>query len=332
MDEKDKIKNAIEKLKNIQSSDNLFKTVFKDKENIKTFLELSYPQIAKYLDFDTLVVLDTEKYNLLESEKRHLDVAFEVKLKDTEESIDLYFILEHKSAPDKDIYLQLLSYIYARFQEVYRKTGKFPNIVPMVVYVGRQDWNLPTSTIENVSLPDELKDIVFRLSFLLHTPKTLSLEQIESIRKDLEIYPYLILMKTIIQELPIKEGLIEIFLHTNGFEIKVLYTTEIKRALSIDFNEISSILSSIPSGGKEVMNILEEALQYGELKGEIKGEIKGKREAIIDILSIRFGEDGLDEIKNRLDGINDLEFVDYLKNQAKKVASLDEFMRLMDKA
>ncbi len=79
------------------------------------------------------------------------------------------------------------------------------------------------------------------------------------------------------------------------------------------------------------MNIVEEAIQYGIVEGETKGKIEGKIEAIIDILSIRFGEDGLDEVKNRLSDINDLEFIDYLKSQAKKVASLDEFLRLMDK-
>ncbi len=57
--------------------------------------------------------------------------------------------------------------------------------------------------------------------------------------------------------------------------------------------------------------------------------IKGKIEAILDILNIKFGVEDLHDIKDRLEDINDIEFLYYLKNQAKKVGSFDEFINLI---
>ncbi len=346
MDENDKFPedwSLLEKLRHIQSGDVLFKIIMKRKENVKAFVEIAYPKLAKHLDFDTIRIVDTEKYNTLGSKKRYLDVAFEVGINGSEKRVDLYFILEHKSKPDRGVYLQLLSYIHARYEEVYRQNKEFPNIIPMVVYVGKEDWNLPTSTIQNLSVSDEIKANLFRISFLLYTPKSMTMEQVESIRKDLELYSYALLMKTIIEEIPLDIGLEKILLYIQDKEVKSLFLLEVQRLSGIDFKDFRNILSKLPSGGEDVKNLFEEAIEYGKMEGIIEGEKKGKMEgiiegekkgevkAILDILEIRFGAEDLEDIREALKSINDIEFLDYLRVQAKKVPSMDEFKRLMDR-
>ncbi|MGC8651002.1 MAG: hypothetical protein ACP5S8_08580, partial [Hydrogenobaculum sp.] len=53
----------IEELRNIQSSDALFKLIMKNPDNIKTFLQAYEPTLAKHLDLENIRVLDTEKHN-----------------------------------------------------------------------------------------------------------------------------------------------------------------------------------------------------------------------------------------------------------------------------
>ncbi|MGC8650990.1 MAG: Rpn family recombination-promoting nuclease/putative transposase, partial [Hydrogenobaculum sp.] len=180
----------IEELRNIQSSDALFKLIMKNPDNIKTFLQAYEPTLAKHLDLENIRVLDTEKYNTIEGKKKHLDLAFEVDIKGTDEKIELYFIVEHKSNPDKGIFLQLLSYIYAKYEEAYRENKDFPNIVPIVLYVGKEEWNIPTSTVKGLPIDEEIKDYLFNLSYTLKTPKEMDPEKVEAIRKDIELYAY----------------------------------------------------------------------------------------------------------------------------------------------
>ncbi|WP_459895339.1 Rpn family recombination-promoting nuclease/putative transposase, partial [Hydrogenobaculum acidophilum] len=137
-----------------------------------------------HLDLESIRILDTEKYNTIEGKKKYLDLAFEVNVKDKDEKIELYFIVEHKSSPDKGIFLQLLSYIYAKYEEAYRENKEFPNIVPMVIYVGKEDWNITTSTIKDIPINEEVKDYLFNLAYTLKTPKDMDPEKVEAIRKD----------------------------------------------------------------------------------------------------------------------------------------------------
>jgi|GEM_PF-1773012 len=403
MEEDKHLPNNLEELRRIQSSDTLFKIIMKDSENIKMFLETLEPNLSKHLDFDTIKVLDTEKYNLKENKKTHLDLAFEISIKDSKEKLDIYFIFEHKSKPDKAIFLQLLSYIYARFEEVHRavepyftswvdkrtgtgsvrnakhrameshftswvdkrtgtgsvrnakhravepyftswvdkRTGTgsvrnakhtrniktFPYIIPVVVYVGKDKWNIPISNVENEPINDEIKKYLFELKYLLKTPEDITIEQLESIKHDIDLYAYFTLIKMISGEIPIEIGLENILFLIKDKETKALFLIEVYKNLDIDFQEFRDILFKLPSGGKEVKNLFEDAINYGKIEGKIEAKI----EAIIDILSIRFPTSDLSSINTKLQHIDDIEFLDSLKQKAKTIVSIDEFEYILDR-
>ncbi len=150
------------------------------------------------LDFDTIVFVDTEKYNTKENIKAHYDIAFEINIKDTEQKLELYFILEHKSSPYKNIFIQLLSYIYARFNDVARENKKLPLIVPIVVYVGEKEWNISTSIIKDLPIDNKIKEYIFDLKYILNTPKDMIENEKVILRKSLELYSYIMLLKLIL--------------------------------------------------------------------------------------------------------------------------------------
>ena len=82
--------------------------------------------------------------------EQRADVIFSVKMKDSDEIVEIIFLFEHKSYNDSDIFLQLLKYqasIYEKdSKDVKSGKRKAPSIViPVLVYSGKSAWNLPLS-------------------------------------------------------------------------------------------------------------------------------------------------------------------------------------------
>ena len=80
--------------------------------------------------------------------------------------------------------------------------------------------------------------------------------------------------------------------------------------------------------------ILEDPLyKMGEEKGIQKGiqkAIQIEIQAILDILSLKFSNEDLSDISVKLKKIENLETLDYLRNKAKTVSSLEEFRQLLN--
>jgi predicted transposase YdaD len=74
----------------------------------------------------------------------------------------LYILLEHKSAPDPGTPLQLLGYLvriwtrYAAGRAA--RLRRLPPILPLVLYHGRQPWNIPTSILDCLDTDDDVRE------------------------------------------------------------------------------------------------------------------------------------------------------------------------------
>jgi predicted transposase YdaD len=81
---------------------------------------------------------------------------------------------------------------------------------------------------------------------------------------------------------------------------------------------------------KGIQKGIQEGILRGIQEGIQRGILKGKMEAILDILSLRFSNEDLDYISEKLKDIQDLERLDYLKNKAKAIPSLEEFKKILE--
>ncbi len=56
-------------------------------------------------------------------------------------------MLEFQSKPDKSIPIRLFLYIMSLYDLIYRNSqkGQLPNIFPIILYNGNDDWNIPTN-------------------------------------------------------------------------------------------------------------------------------------------------------------------------------------------
>ena len=75
--------------------------------------------------------------------KREADILYQVKNQDKEAYI--YILMEFQSTPDKAIPVRMLNYITMFYDTLLKKSkaGKLPPVLPLLIYNGTKDWNVP---------------------------------------------------------------------------------------------------------------------------------------------------------------------------------------------
>jgi len=127
------------------SHDKLFKEVWSDLDNARTFLE-------NYLPPDLLAVMDLKSLEIHKGsfveknlKEYHSDLLYRVNTSQSQAFI--YILFEHKSYPDSLIHLQLLKYMAGIWTLALKqnRSGKLSPIVPLVMYHGKKAWVAPES-------------------------------------------------------------------------------------------------------------------------------------------------------------------------------------------
>jgi predicted transposase/invertase (TIGR01784 family) len=135
-----KLKSLAEEVGN--PHDAFFKSLLGRRAMIVEFLRNYLPKEVT-ADFD-LRTLEVVKDSFISEELRRYfsDLIFRVKLKSGED-VYVYILLEHKSAPEKWVALQLLGYKVKLWEQA-KEAGAavLPLVIPVVVYHGRQRWNV----------------------------------------------------------------------------------------------------------------------------------------------------------------------------------------------
>ncbi len=94
-------------------------------------------------EFDWRTLERVEDTFVTEQLREHFsDLIFRVRLKGGD-AVYVYILLEHKSAPEKWVALQLLGYIVDLWQDL-KEAGaeKLPLVIPVVFYHGQRRWNV----------------------------------------------------------------------------------------------------------------------------------------------------------------------------------------------
>ena len=75
--------------------------------------------------------------------RREADVIYQVKNQEKEAYI--YILMEFQSSPDKAIPVRMLNYITMFYDSLLKKSkaGKLPPVLPLLIYNGSRDWNVP---------------------------------------------------------------------------------------------------------------------------------------------------------------------------------------------
>ena len=273
--------------------DRLFKRVMSDEANVRQFIKEFLPkELSSQTDLKDMKLIPTEKvkgYN-----KYYMDIAVECKIADAKGQ--LYFVFEHKSYPDPNVLLQILSYMTVTWDEQKKKNKPLIPVIPVVIYHGSSSWNVTTHFQGQFnSLNESVKPYIPEFKYVLVDLTQIPNDEIEQKAKDT---PFLMASLMIMKLVALHdiEGIIRIAVIISlSEEERIILILYLFYTLDVDQHTMERIVKEL--GGEEIMPSLAERLikqgeergeKRGEERGERKGTIKGKQDVVIKQLRRKF--------------------------------------------
>ena len=146
----------------IRRHDQFFKLLLDQPGAAGTLLKERLPaEVADRLGPDAPELVNT---SFVDGELREYrtDRLYRVRIRDGRHAF-IFVLVEHKSSPDPDVGLQLLVYMVRIWEWWLRHAGagaddgrrRLPLIMPLVVYHGRSEWQVPLSFADALDFDDE---------------------------------------------------------------------------------------------------------------------------------------------------------------------------------
>ena len=268
--------------------DKFFKKTFGDVAVAKDFLNNYLPQkIIGIIDIDTL---EPQKDSYINEDLKEgfSDLLFKANINNREGY--LYLLFEHKSYPSRDVAFQLLKYMVGIWDTKIGETGKVPVIIPLVVYHGKQGWNIKPTFGEMIlgydKLPQDIQALVPNYQYLLFDLSRFTDEEMKGavitritvmIMRDIQrkgigaIWEIILEAVALLQELEDKETGLEYF------EILMRYVFSARPDLTKDdlYELVKKIETTYPEGSEKVMTLAQAFREEGKEEGIIKGMERG---------------------------------------------------------
>jgi predicted transposase/invertase (TIGR01784 family) len=267
--------------------DKFFKEIFSDKKRAIELIKIALPKdIGDILNYKNI---KNEKTNFFDEKMKefHSDLLFSIQTIDKTE-IKIYLLFEHKSFLDRNINLQMLSYL----TRIYLKQKTITPVIPIIFYHGKKEWNIPLNFIDSFNFSENNKKL-FSKYIPNFTPEFIDLKKtdIEKIISSLTLKVILYTFKNIwhFEDLKKLKELISLsenlFYEESGIKIiqrLLLYLFSINDIEpDIVRNTISRLISY--KKGEEIMTTtaerwinqgIEQGLEQGLEQGEYNKAVK----------------------------------------------------------
>ena len=318
--------------------DRYFREVFQMKRIAQAFLKKGLPKkTIEVLDLEGLTV--DERYLTDDMFKeRTADVIYQVPVKGTEEHVNFFVVVEHKSATYFWTLFQLWGYVYRICLREFRaaedrgevKAGyRLPPVIAIIVHHGDSRFRGETELMELfVSLPGledylpKLQAILFDLSTIADDDPILNDPEVPELRV------VLLVLKTIFRSevpLTLEDVLRELKPHSDDPETRrLIHATWVYLSSNAEYmsQNLESLLGTFEEiTGEEIMPTM---VEIWKEEGRTEGVARGKAETVLTVLRARFKKVPQD-IKTAILNISDPIALESWAAQAATCQSLDEF-------
>ena len=284
--------------------DKIFKKVFSEVENVKTFMKIGLPEeVMNNIDFNHIEI-DPNEYITSEMRGYFTDIIVKTRIKAGEKKegkskkevipADIYLLFEHKSYQSEKILFQLLRYMYMMWEKDIKEGNKLRVILPYVFYHGRGKWKIKKEFNDIFDVPEDIKKYILNYRYMLFDTNELELDNIEDkeLRNNIILLSMLILMKSgRKRDIESIERVIDLWRRMGvvGKEEYVsVFLTYIMETRDIKEEELKEIIEEKNIGG-DVMPTLasrlrEEGYSRGIKEGIKEGIYEDKREVAKNML------------------------------------------------
>ena len=280
-----------------------FRETFQMKRIAQAFLKKGLPKkTIEVLDLEGLTI---DERHLVDDmfKERTADVIYQVPVKETEEHVNFFVVIEHKSATYFWTLFQLWGYVYRICLREFRaaeargevKAGyRLPPVIAIIVHHGDSCFRGETELMELfVSLPG-LEDYMPRLRAILFDLSTIADD--DPILNDPEVPELrvvLLVLKTIFRSevpLTLEDVLRELKPHSDDPETyRLIHATWVY--LSNNAEYMSQNLDSLFGTFKEIVGeeIMPTMVEIWKAEGEARGEVRKGRNMVLVALRKKFG-------------------------------------------
>ena len=291
----------------------IFKEVFSHPEAAAEFF-------ATFLPKEIVAVLDLSKLEPIKDSfidpalQEHLsDLIYRVPLKSGKQAY-IYALIEHKSAPDKWVAVQILRYEIATWDAEIKARNKYLTpIIPIVFYHGARKWNVARefSALVDFAGCEELRQYMPEFRYHLTDLSQYADEELRATVADVILLVMMLLMKNVFsKELKAKLGeILGLLRHQGSAEsLKTVVKYLMESSDRITREDLQKAVKPLFESKKgEVMPTIAETLrkegmqvglQQGRLEGRQEGKQEGKQEGrqegtaalTLRLLQKRFGK------------------------------------------
>ncbi|RMI24677.1 MAG: Rpn family recombination-promoting nuclease/putative transposase, partial [Calditrichaeota bacterium] len=261
-------------IKNIH--DHFFKRFFSDVANVRELLNLVLPtEVREQLDL-SVISLEPTSYVSEEYRASLSDLVIKTRTKRKRISVDIYFLFEHKSYPDKRAPVQLLRYMYLEWRQDQEEKRPLRVIIPVVFYHGRRPWNIPTDFMDQFSVPEELKPFMLNFRYILFDTNQWDWKKASSAVVKENVFALtavLLMMAASRRDLEIVRRVLQLWQEMGIIKEKELFTfimIYIVETQDVSLSKIEKILEETHIKGEDIMPTLAQRLREEGYKAGIE--------------------------------------------------------------
>ena len=314
--------------------DEFCKNNLRDLDKARKFLKLTFkPEIIDLLDLERLK-LSQESFLDEDLKKLYGDVLYQVPIKNSDENIIVFVLIEQKTENDKWAIFQLAKYIIRIWDKELQKAKdekrladfKLPTVIPLIFHHGEFKFTASTELIKQVRVLEGLEQYTLNMKSFLFDVTPLGEKDLP---EDLELCVLIMVLQAVFSE-DVVARLLAIYkklrpkLHEPRYRKLwvdcVYYATTSSNKFKKE--DRLKILNEIQTTGDRTMSttLWDQLIEEGEAKGKAEERVEG----IIRTLTKRIAQPS-EELEKNLRAVTDFEQLDKLADFAFGCQSLDEF-------
>lgn len=277
----------------VSKHDNSYRLLFSEAAMVADLLRgyVDQPWV-KQLDFSTLEPIKADHITEKLGERRN-DCIWRVQWQGGDDWLYVYLMLEFQSTPDRTMAVRLMTYLGLFYQMLYKTrqltpSGKFPPVLPLVLYNGVRRWRAPTNTADVIEpVPGGLECYRPCFEYLVIDESRYKDDPLPEIRNLAAALFALENSQTPADVERVLGALIHWLDHPDQRTLKSAYLVWLKqvflpaRVKGVEFDQVQQL--------EEVRSMLAERVKDWTRDWERKGHLEGEADFLRKLLNRRFG-------------------------------------------